>query len=96
MATAIQEDVDIVGLSFLSGAHNALFKRVIELLRERGANDIIVVGGGTVPAADIPYFKAIGVAEIFTSGIPDKAIVATLDGLLRQRQGHKCEQYSNP
>lgn len=66
--TAIQEDADAIGLSILSGAHNTLFARVIELLRERGAADIKVFGGGIIPDADIPPLKALGVAEIFTPG----------------------------
>lgn len=67
---AIQEDVDVVGLSCLSGAHNHLFPRVVELLREKGAADILVVGGGVIPDEDIPGLKAAGIAEIFTPGTP--------------------------
>ncbi|MGE5654389.1 MAG: cobalamin B12-binding domain-containing protein [Bacillota bacterium] len=67
---AIQEDVDVVGLSCLSGAHNHLFPRVVELLKEKGAGDILVVGGGVIPDDDIPGLKAAGVAEIFTPGTP--------------------------
>ncbi len=67
---AIQEDVDVVGLSCLSGAHNHLFPRVVELLKEKGAGDILVVGGGVIPDEDIPGLKAAGVAEIFTPGTP--------------------------
>ena len=66
VATAIQEDVDAVSLSILSGAHNYLFPRVIELLKERGAGDIAVFGGGIVPDEDIVTLKAAGVREIFT------------------------------
>jgi methylmalonyl-CoA mutase, C-terminal domain len=66
--TAIQEDADAIGLSILSGAHNTLFARVIELLRERDAADIMVFGGGIIPEADIAPLKAMGVAEIFTPG----------------------------
>lgn len=66
--TAIQEDVDAVSLSVLSGAHNYLFPRVIELLRERGAGDIAVFGGGIVPDEDVPGLKAAGVLEIFRPG----------------------------
>lgn len=67
---AVQEDVDVVGLSCLSGAHNHLFPRVVELLREKGAGDILVVGGGVIPDEDIPGLKAAGIAEIFTPGTP--------------------------
>jgi methylmalonyl-CoA mutase C-terminal domain/subunit len=73
--TAIQEDADCVGLSILSGAHMALFPRVIELLKERGAGDIVVFGGGIVPAADIPELEAIGVAKIFTPGATTTEII---------------------
>jgi len=68
VATAIQEDVDAVGLSNLSGAHLYLFPRVVELLREKGAGDIMVFGGGIIPDEDIPQLKAAGVKEIFTPG----------------------------
>ena len=73
--TAIQEDADAVGLSVLSGAHMALFPRVIELLRERDANDIVVFGGGIVPAADIPELELMGVAKIFTPGATTTEII---------------------
>src|SRR5688500_9098147 len=74
--TAVQEDADCVGLSVLSGAHMALFPRVIELLRERDAADIVVFGGGIIPAADIPELEAIGVAKIFTPGATTTDIIA--------------------
>ncbi len=73
--TAIQEDADAIGLSVLSGAHMTLFRRVIELLDERGARDIVVFGGGIIPDADIPELKAMGVAEVFTPGTPTGRIV---------------------
>ena len=73
--TAIQEDADAVGLSVLSGAHMTLFRRVIELLTERGADDMVVFGGGIVPAADIPELEKIGVAKIFTPGATTQSIV---------------------
>jgi methylmalonyl-CoA mutase, C-terminal domain len=76
VATAIQEDVDAVSLSILSGAHNYLFPRVIELLRERGASDIAVFGGGIVPDEDIPGLKAAGVLEVFTPGANTDHVVA--------------------
>lgn len=66
--TAIQEDADIVGLSVLSGAHMTLFQRILELLDERGARDIVVFGGGIVPEEDLPALEAMGVAKIFTPG----------------------------
>jgi len=75
VATAIQEDVDAVGLSVLSGAHNYLFKRVLELLREKGAEDIAVFGGGIIPAEDIAALKAMGVKELFTPGATTQDII---------------------
>jgi methylmalonyl-CoA mutase cobalamin-binding domain/chain len=75
VATAIQEDVDAVGLSVLSGAHNYLFKRVLELLREKGAEDIVVFGGGIIPAEDIAALKAMGVKELFTPGATTQDII---------------------
>ncbi len=73
--TAIQEDADIIGLSVLSGAHMTLFKRVIELLDERDARDILVFGGGIIPAADIPLLQEAGVAKVFTPGATTTEIV---------------------
>jgi methylmalonyl-CoA mutase C-terminal domain/subunit len=66
--TAIQEDADLVGLSVLSGAHMTLFKRLVELLQERDAADIVVFGGGIIPEEDIPVLEAAGVAKVFTPG----------------------------
>jgi methylmalonyl-CoA mutase C-terminal domain/subunit len=73
--TAIQEDADVIGLSVLSGAHMTLFERLIALLDERDARDIVVIGGGIIPEADIPLLKEMGVAEVFTPGTPTGAIV---------------------
>ena len=73
--TAIQEDADAVGLSVLSGAHMTLFKRVLELLNERGAQDVVVFGGGIIPEADIPELRKLGVAKIFTPGATTQSIV---------------------
>jgi methylmalonyl-CoA mutase, C-terminal domain len=66
--TAIQEDADLIGLSVLSGAHMALFRRLAELLAEREASDIVVFGGGIVPEEDLPALAELGVAKIFTPG----------------------------
>lgn len=68
VATAIQEDVDVIGMSLLSGAHNYLFPRVVELLKEQGVDDILIIGGGVIPDDDIPALKQAGIAEIFTPG----------------------------
>ena len=73
--TAIQEDADVIGLSVLSGAHMTLFKKLIGLLAERDARDIVVIGGGIIPEADIPLLKEMGVAEVFTPGAPTTKIV---------------------
>ena len=75
VATAIQEDVDAVSLSILSGAHNYLFLRVIELLKERGGQDIAVFGGGIVPDEDIPGLVAAGVKAVFTPGASTETVV---------------------
>ena len=73
--TAIQEDADAVGLSVLSGAHMTLFRRVVELLRQRDAADIVVFGGGIIPAADIPELAKLGVPKVFTPGATTQSIV---------------------
>ena len=72
---AVQEDVDVIGLSILSGAHNVLFPQVINLLREKNIEDIKVIGGGVVPEKDIPNLKKLGIAEIFLPGTSTEAIV---------------------
>lgn len=66
--TAIQEDADLIGLSVLSGAHMTLFKRLVELLAERDASDIVVFGGGIIPDEDVPVLEELGVAKVFTPG----------------------------
>jgi methylmalonyl-CoA mutase C-terminal domain/subunit len=76
VAAAIQEDADAIGLSILSGAHMTLFARVLELLAERDATDIVVFGGGIIPEADIEELRKLGVAKIFTPGAPTYDIVA--------------------
>ncbi len=75
VATVIQEDADAVGLSILSGAHMTLVPRVVKLLAEEGAGDVLVTVGGTIPVDDIPELKKLGVAEVFTPGAPTTAIV---------------------
>ncbi len=65
---ALQEDVDVVGLSCLSGAHRTLFPRTVKALRERGCGDVLVIGGGTIPEEDIPYLREHGVQEVFPAG----------------------------
>jgi len=73
--TAIQEDVNIIGLSILSGAHTHLFPKIMQLLKENNTEDIIVIGGGVIPEEDIPELKKAGVAEIFTSGTDTRDII---------------------
>ncbi len=83
--TAIQEDVAGVGLSVLSGAHMTLFPKVVEILREREADDIVVFGGGIIPAEDIPVLKEAGLAEIFTPGTPLADVVAWVNEHISER-----------
>ncbi|WP_282201195.1 cobalamin B12-binding domain-containing protein [Collibacillus ludicampi] len=70
VAAAIQEDVDVIGLSSLSGAHMELFPQVVRLLREHGADDILVIGGGVIPDEDVELLKKEGIAAVFTPGTP--------------------------
>lgn len=72
---ALQEDADVVAMSILSGAHNHLFPRVVELLKANGADDILVFGGGVIPEEDIPFLKSKGVAEVFGPGTPTQTTV---------------------
>jgi methylmalonyl-CoA mutase, C-terminal domain len=73
--TAVQEDADAVGISILSGAHMTLVPRILDLLRDEGADDVLVVVGGTIPAEDAAELKQQGVAEVFTPGAPTSQIV---------------------
>ena len=75
VAAAIQEDVDVVAMSILSGAHNHLFPKVVNLLREQGVDDVLIIGGGVIPEDDIPGLKAAGIEEIFTPGTRTKDII---------------------
>lgn len=84
VATAIQEDVQAIGLSLHSGAHNSLFPRVIELLKEQGADDVVVFGGGIIPDEDVPRLKEAGVHALFRPGTPMDEIVGFLRGLPRR------------
>ena len=72
---ALSEDVNVVALSLLSGAHNTLFPKIVELLKEKGMGDVLVIGGGVIPDADIPGLKKSGVAAVFTPGTPTSDIV---------------------
>jgi methylmalonyl-CoA mutase C-terminal domain/subunit len=86
VATAIQEDVDAISLSILSGAHNHLFPRVLELLKERGAGDIPVFGGGIIPKEDIEALKAKGILELFTPGASTQDVVKWVRDNIRSRR----------
>jgi len=86
VAAAIQEDVDAIGLSVLSGAHMTLFTRLLDLLKEQGADDIVVFGGGIIPDADIVELTAMGVSKIFTPGAPTTDIVAWVNAELGPRR----------
>ena len=72
---ALSEDVNVVVLSLLSGAHNTLFPKIVEMLKEKGMGDVLVLGGGVIPDADIPGLKAAGIAEVFTPGTPTSAVI---------------------
>jgi len=85
-SAAIQEDVDAVGLSCLSGAHMTLFPKVVELLQEQGGEDIIVFGGGIIPDSDVPALKGAGIKEIFTPGAPTKEIVEWVESHVGRAQ----------
>lgn len=84
--TAIQEDVAVIGVSLLSGAHKRLLKQVMDLLKERDASDIVVVAGGSIPSSDIPALKAMGIAEVFTPGVSSQSILEALASLLKARR----------
>lgn len=75
VAAAEQEDVNVVALSLLSGAHNTLFPKIVEMLKEKGMGDVLVVGGGVIPDADIPGLKDAGVAAVFTPGTPTGDVI---------------------
>jgi len=85
VAAAVQEDVDILGISLLSGAHMTIFPRIIEGLKSHGLGDIIVVGGGVIPDPDAAELKRMGVAEVLLQDTPPQVIVDTMKRLLEQR-----------
>jgi methylmalonyl-CoA mutase C-terminal domain/subunit len=87
VATALQEDADAIGLSVLSGAHMTLFNRLVELLAERGASDVVVFGGGIIPAEDIARLAEMGVAKVFTPGATTAEIVEWVRSNVAQRAG---------
>ena len=85
IATALQEDADVIGLSSLSGVHNYFFPRVMELLREKNMNDVLLVGGGIIPDEDAAELKKSGIAEIFGPGTSTEEIVKFIQAHARQR-----------
>jgi len=82
---AIQEDVDVIGLSILSGAHNILFPRIMNLLKEKGADDIFVLAGGVIPEKDVPKVKKIGISEIFLPGSSTQEIIKWIKGHVKKK-----------
>jgi methylmalonyl-CoA mutase C-terminal domain/subunit len=84
-ATVVQEDADAIGLSILSGAHMTLVPRVVDLLREQGAEDVVLTVGGTIPADDVPELKKLGVAEVFTPGASTDEIVEFIRSAAAER-----------
>ena len=85
VAMAVQEDVDVLGISILSGAHMTVIPRVLELLRGAAASDVLVVAGGVMPDEDVPALKAMGVADVLLQETPPEAIVARIRELVESR-----------
>ncbi len=85
VSAAIQEDVDVVAMSILSGAHNHLFPRVTELLKEKGVDDMLVIGGGVIPDDDIEGLKAAGIAGVFTPGTPTSVTIDFIKNNLKRK-----------
>ncbi len=86
IASAVQEDVDAIGVSLLSGAHMTLLPRLLELMRQHGVDDKVLVAGGVMPDEDVAALKAMGVADILGQDTPPATIVATVERLVRDRQ----------
>jgi len=86
---AIQEDVDVVGMDCLSGAHMALFPKTVQLIREKGGKDILVIGGGIIPKKDVPRLKEAGIAQIFGPGTPIDEISNFIKTNLAERSNDK-------
>lgn len=84
VSAAIQEDVDCVAVSILSGAHNTLIPKIAQLLKEEQAEEILIVAGGVIPQEDIPYLKAHGVAEVFTPGTPTDVTIAFIQSQVKR------------
>ena len=86
VAAAVQEDVDVLGISILSGAHLTVFPRIVELMRAQRAEDILLVGGGVIPDEDAPALREIGVADLILQDTPPEAIVARIRELVAARR----------
>jgi methylmalonyl-CoA mutase C-terminal domain/subunit len=86
VTAAVQEDVDVLGISLLSGAHMTLIPRVVELMRVAGAGDMLLVVGGVIPDEDVPALRALGAADVLLQDTPPDAIVARVRGLVAARQ----------
>ena len=84
VSAAMQEDVDVIAMSCLSGAHDYLFPKVTELLKEKGVDDVLVLGGGIIPEEDVPALKAAGIADIFTTGATTGDIIAFIKGHIKR------------
>ena len=84
VAAAVQEDVDAIGISILSGAHNYLFPRIVELLEEQGVDDILIIGGGVIPDEDIPGLKSSGIDAIFTPGTKTTTIIDYINSNIKR------------
>lgn len=91
VSTAIQEDVDVLGLSILSGAHNVLFPQIMNLLKEKGADDITVIAGGIIPDKDIALLEKIGISKIFLPGSTTKEIVEWIQKNIRKGSDEKIK-----
>ena len=89
-SAAVQEDVDVVGLSILSGAHMTLFPRVLELLREQGREDILLTGGGIIPKEDMEKLRGLGVGELFGPGTPTSALVDYIKAWFAERESQNA------
>jgi methylmalonyl-CoA mutase C-terminal domain/subunit len=85
VAAAVQEDVDVVAMSILSGAHNHLFPKVVRLLKEEGIDDVLVLGGGVIPEDDIPFLVESGIEAIFTPGTPTKEVIAFINDNVKRK-----------
>ena len=86
VAAAVQEDVDVIGISILSGAHMTIFPRILELMRRADARDILLIAGGVFPDEDIPALRAMGVAEVFPQDTPPDALIARIRELVAARR----------